>query len=102
METADAGGENHADTVLVEVLVVEVGIVDGLAGSHEGIHGVEVERAGLLAVEMLRRIEILELAGKLGLELRGVEMGDGAGAADSVNSVIPAFRHVLADRGKRA
>lgn len=70
VETADAGSYDYADAVGVDGAVggIESSILHGLTGSNESILGIEVELAFLAAVEVVRSLEVLDFAGKLGLE----------------------------------
>jgi hypothetical protein len=68
---------------------------DGFLGRHQGVLGEGVVLAGLGPVQVIQRVEALDFAGKTGLELAGVEVGDGGrpthagaqGAAEGVGVV---------------
>ena len=75
-ETTDTRGDDDPDTVLVHLLYIELGVSDRLFGRYHSELGIAVEATCLLAINVLGDIEVLYLAGKLRLELRGVEEGD--------------------------
>ncbi len=102
VQATDTGGEDHADTILVDTLLgIELSVVDSLLSSHEGILGVEVELAQLLAVEVFFGVKILYLTCKLRLEKRSVEMSDGAGSALTLDGTLPSLGHVIAEGSER-
>ncbi len=98
MQTADAGCHDYTDAVLVEPLAVEGRVIDCLLGRYYRILCVEVELTGFLTIEVIVGIEVLNLAGKLCLELRGVKMCNRAGSTHSVNGILPRGVHVIAKR----
>ena len=103
VKTTDASSEDHAYPVFVDtLLIVEVSVVDSFLGCLEGIHRVEIQLTHLPAVEIVLRLEVLNLTGKLRLEERRVEVRDLAGSALSLHSVFPRCRHIIAYRGERS
>ncbi len=99
---ADAHAEHHADAVFVDGFEVHAAVLDGFHGGYEGVLLVEVHFAGLLAVYVVGRLKAFHLAGKLCLELGGIEMGDGAGTADAFLKVFPRFEGGVAQGGEGA
>ena len=51
--SAHAGTPHHAEARLVDVLVRQAGIAQGLIDDHQAIYGITVKKTHLLAVEML-------------------------------------------------
>ncbi len=99
VKTTDTGCYNHADTVAVySFSVLEPAVLYSLTGCHKGILCIEVEGAEFLAVDVLGGVETLHFACKLGLEQRGVEVGDRSGTALSGFSGFPCGGHVIAER----
>ena len=102
MQTADAGGYDYAYAVVVDAFAVKAGILDGLTRSYKRILCIEIELALFLAVKVVGGIVALDFAGKLGLELRRIEMGNGACAAHTLFCIGPRGFHVIAKRGDGA
>ena len=65
-----------------------------------GILRVAVHLARLLPVKILSRIIVLDLTGKLGLELGGIKVGYQTGTTDTVNQTVPVFLQIVADGGQ--
>ncbi len=102
VKAAYAGCEYHAYAVFVKVFVVESCIFDCLVGRHQSVHGIQVERPRLLAVEMLFGLEVFHLACKLRLEQACVEMRNRACSADAFFGVAPGRLYIIADGRQRA
>ena len=96
VQTTDAGGKDHAHTVLVYVFAGYAGIFHSLVGCYQGIHGVEVELTCFFAVKVVCRIEVLYFAGKLCFEQRSVKMCDRAGSAFAFEGVLPCLGSIVA------
>src|SRR5690606_33381189 len=102
---ADAGAEDDARTsplLVREGRRVEAGVPDGLVGGDDGVLAEGVIAASLLAVEVVARLEPLELAGELGRERFGVEVGEGRRAALAAHHGVPEGGDAEADGGERA
>ena len=100
VEATDTGGNDYADAVAVEIgSILDTGISDSLTGCDDTILCIEVELTEFLAVEMVVGIVVLDLAGKLGFEFGGVEMGDGSGAALAGYGVEPCGLNIVAYGG---
>ena len=98
MKAADAGSNDYADAVLVEIPVsLETGILHSLTGCDHGVLRIEVKLTQLFAVEVGCGVEVLDFAGELRLELRGVEVSDGAGAGASFHGVMPRSGHIISE-----
>ena len=92
VHAANAYAIHHTDAVLVGSLQVDAAVLDALDGTSQRILAVEVHLAGFLAVDAeVGWLEILYLAGKLCLELRGIEMCNRAGTAHAVHQILPGF-----------
>ena len=98
VETADAGCENYADAVFIVAFVVKISVLDCLVGGGQRVHGVEVELAGFLAVEMVGGIEAFHFACELCLELGSVKVCDRTGPAHALEGVLPCRLGVVSDR----
>ena len=98
VKAADAGSNDYADAVLVEIPVsLETGILHSLTGCDHGVLRIEVKLTQLFAVEVGCGVEVLDFAGELRLELRGVEVSDGAGAGASFHGVMPRSGHIISE-----
>ena len=98
LDTTDTNTVNHADTILVFILQIDTGILYTLNGRDKGQLGVAVEFAGLLAVNPLIDIEILDLAGKLCFKLGCVELCNGCGTALTGQHGFPCLLCAIAQR----
>ena len=96
VQAANTGSDDYAYAVFVySAFGLDTGISNCLASCIEGILGIQVKLAQFLAVKVFGRIEVLDFAGKFGLELRCVKMGDGRGAADTGQRGTPSGVYVV-------
>ena len=96
VEAADTGSNDNANAVFVNILVGESGIGYGLTCSHQGLLSIEVKLTHFFAVKMISGVEVLNFAGKLRFELRGVEMCDRSGTAFAFNGCGPCRFNIVA------
>ena len=99
LNTSDTHTIDHANTVLVDGLKIHAAVVDGLLGGYHGQLCVAVHLTSLLAVQVVVHIEVLHLAGKLGLEVGGIETCNSSSTTDARNKVFPCFLRRIAYGG---
>ena len=68
LNSTNTNAIDHADTIHVLCLQVHATILDSLLGSNHSQLCITVHLTGLFAVKILVHVEVLYLAGKLGLE----------------------------------
>ena len=61
MQSSDTGSEDYAYSRMVDCFIVQLSIFYCLIGCHKGILTIEVVFTGFLAVELIVRIEVLNL-----------------------------------------
>ena len=82
LQAADAGADEDADFVAVDLVQVQPGILERLPGGINAELGIAVRAPDFLGRGKGRGgVEVLHLAGDLGVECRGVERGDRVDAA---------------------
>src|SRR6266550_5826282 len=92
------GAEHDPDVLAVRIRDLEPGIEQGLlCGRDTEVHA-RLAPADGLRVHPLRRIEIADLTGGLGLVPGDVELGDLGEAGVAANQVVPRGRDVVTDR----
>jgi hypothetical protein len=99
LDTSDTHAEYHANACLVDRVEVNLAVFHRLNGRHESQLCVAIHLAHFLAVDVFGKIEVLDFATELCLELRSVKQCDGRGSADSVYKVVPCLLGVVAHRG---
>ena len=80
IQAADAAAGDDAATVRVFLAEVDAAVLDGLDGGDQGKLREAVEVAGDLGVEVRFRVEVLDLAAKMNLERRSIDLLDRANA----------------------
>ena len=97
VKTADTGRHNHSHTVTVEIVgFFNTRILNCLTGCHHGILSIQVKLTELFAVKVIFTFKVFNLAGKLCLEQRRIEMRDRSGSADPFQCVFPRCFNVVA------
>ena len=89
LDTAYAHTENYTYAIFVQCLQVHAAVLNGLNGRHHGILGIFIHLAHFFAVYVLGHIQVLHLAGKMGLKQAAVEIGDGSGSAHTCHQILP-------------
>jgi len=102
LHPADAGADDHAEAFGIELGDVDGGVLDGEAGSGDGVLGVAVVTLGLLGVHVLGRIEIADLRADLGREVGGVEAGHAGNPGTPLDEGVPEGRVVMPEGRQRA
>ena len=81
---------HHSDAILVCLVQVDAAVLYALDGSCHGILAVEIHLASFLAVYAgISGVESFYLAGKLRLEVRGIEMRDRRSTANPIHHGLP-------------
>jgi hypothetical protein len=75
---------------------------DGLVRRSQRQLGKEVVALGLFAVDVLERVESLDLAGETDLLVGGIELGDRSGAGAAGQQRLPGGFDIVSDRGHQA
>ena len=91
LDTTDTNTIDNTNAVLVLCLQVHTAVLDGLLGGNEGQLCVAVHLAGFLAVDIFVDIQVLDLTGKLCLELRCIEKGNRCSTALASQHVLPSL-----------
>ena len=99
---AGAGAEDDADLLAVRVVDLEARVGDRLLGGRHAVLEADLGPPDRLGVEPRERVEVVDLAGRLGLVSAHVEAGDLAEAAPAVDEVVPGGPLVVADRADDA
>ena len=90
LDAADADAIDDTHAVLIQTFLLQAAVGDGLLGGSDGILAIEIHLAGLLAVDAIfLGVEVLHLAGKLRLELLGIEMGNRCSTTHARHQVLP-------------
>ena len=97
---AQTGADDDAGTVgqLALEVLRQAGLVHRLARGHQGELRVAIVAPDLLAVEHLRRVEVLHLAGDLAGHPLRIERGDATNAGVTAHEARPERGHVVAER----
>jgi hypothetical protein len=98
-QAADAGADDDADAVLVFVLQIEAGVLDGHRRGGEGVVDEGVRLLDLFPVDPFLGLEAAYLSGDARGELAGVELGDAIDARSSFDQSLP--RRLVADAERR-
>ena len=96
-EAADAGAPNHAYAVFIDTFE-QPGVGHGLGGGHHRKLREQVHLLDLFAVEVVIGVVALHLTREAGLELGGIEAGDGGGAARAGAQALPVSGDGIAKR----
>src|SRR5690606_14319768 len=80
----------------------EPGILPRIDAGCDTIVNERVHLLGFFGRQILRNIEILDFAGDLRAERRGIETADAANAGTAVYNVIPGLRYFVSDWGNNA
>ena len=89
VEPADAGPDNRARPVRIFLAKIEAAVLDRADRCHQGKLGEAVQMAGDLGIQHCLGIEVLDLASKMHLEGRGVELLDQADAVPAGAERLP-------------
>ena len=97
VHAADAAAHIHAEALGID-RAQNAAVLHGLLGGSHGILRKEVHAAlgGHVHAE-IRSVKILDLGRDLDLEIRGIEFGDGADAADAALEAVPEGGQAVAD-----
>ena len=101
MDAANTYPKNHTDAVQVFCFKIQARVGNGFVSHSHGILGIQVHLAGFLAVDELRRIEVLYLTRELCLEFGRIKMSNRPCPAYSVDQVFPEFGNGIAKRRER-
>ena len=106
VKATDARGKDHAHLIVLDALIVQVRVENGLLGGCQCVLCVQIGAAHFFHLGAVVRIEhrhsvveILDLARELCLEQRCVEVGDGAGTTLAIESGLPSGLHIIAQWG---
>ena len=91
LDTADTYAVDHTNAVFVFGLQVHGAVLNSLLGSNQGQLGIAVHLASLLAVQVCVDVKVLDLTGKLRLEVGGIEMGNRSCTALACQHVLPSL-----------
>ena len=97
-DTADAHAEHHTHAGFVEGVKINAAVFHSLDGRNQCQLCVAVHLTCLFTVEIVVEVQVLYFAGKLCLEFGSVEQGEGTGATDAVDQVVPRFFGGVAHR----
>ena len=95
-DAADPGAHRDAVAVRVGLLDREAGVLHRLHARRDAVVHEGVALAGFFRLEVLADVEVADRAGETGREGAGVEVLDGADAADAVADVVPALGNGVA------
>jgi len=99
---ADAGADDHADTVGVLFGYGNTGILDRLDTSRHAVMDEDIHMARFLGVEILLDVEAFDFTRKTGGESRRVKSGDVSDPGLSLGDCFPRIGNRIADRGNAA
>ncbi len=98
LHAADAGTDDHAKALGVDLGDIQLGVVDGHPGGGDGVLRVAVVALGLLRVHELARIEVTHLGPDLGREIRRVETRDAGDTGTALGQGVPEGLGIMAKR----
>ena len=101
-KTADAGADDDAYLVLVGLVDFKFGVLHGLDAGRHGELGEAVHAAGGFAVDVVGRLEALDLAGKLHFHIGSVEERDVIDAVGTGDEGVPGGGEIEPEGGKGA
>ena len=101
IQPAHAAAQDHAAAMGVFPVEVESRVAHREGRSHHRELREAVVPLLFLGIEERMRIEVLDFAGEVGLEARGVESLDGADAAAAVADRLPEAGQLATERRKR-
>ena len=91
MNAADTNAEHYAYLVLVLLVEVKSRVLDRLVSRDDGVLLIEVHLVRFLAIEVVKGLVVLDLAGEVRLKLGRVKVRNLGGAANSLLGVLPCF-----------
>src|SRR5699024_5661520 len=96
-QATNAGTDNDADTFGVGVGDFETGVLPGLHASHNAVMDEGIHLAGFLGGKVVGNVKVLDLAGNPGIEVFGVETGDGPYPRAAIDNIVPGGRNIVTD-----
>src|SRR5262249_11153723 len=102
LEAPDARSHEDAEARGVHAVRLQGGVLDGHHRAGHRVLEEGIELSFVLLVDVLERVEALELAGDARVEPRGVEPRDGADARAALEEALPEFLRGIAHGGDGA
>src|SRR4029453_13959319 len=99
-DSPDPRADQHTEARAVDLLRVERGVLHRHRAGGDRVLEIRGEPAGLLLVDVLRLVEVADLAGDPGGIAGGVELGDGADARPPLREGSPELLGGIADRSE--
>ena len=101
-QAADSAADDDVDTVTVHLAGFQIRLTAGFLGGHGGELGEPVHAPGVFPLQVIFRVEALDLRGEAGVEGFGVEAGDVVDARPAGGYGIPAIGAVKPQRADHA